>query len=231
MARPTEISTQTFRAPSPDQHDALQEYGLSLSLSLSLARARALSLCMCMCVCVCVRACVRASLSLSLSLSLSVSLSFSLSLSLFLSFSRSLASARAHVQSLCLQHGNGPYPCGIHKHRYLASMEPLYKDYVLQRRADRKSYRDMGTFREARILLGGGTWAHSVRLASFLGRGSWAHSGVACLIGYFPYWAHISSITHKNPNKSPNKQGSLFGKRLYMEHIRKMSFLSILVDT
>jgi hypothetical protein len=23
-------------------------------------------------------------------------------------------------------------------------MEPLYKDYVLQRRADRKSYRDMG---------------------------------------------------------------------------------------
>ena len=33
-------------------------------------------------------------------------------------------------------------------HRYLASIEPLYKDYVLQRRADRKSYRDMGTFRE-----------------------------------------------------------------------------------
>ena len=31
---------------------------------------------------------------------------------------------------------------------YLASIEPLYKDYVLQRRTDRKSYRDMGTFRE-----------------------------------------------------------------------------------
>jgi len=31
---------------------------------------------------------------------------------------------------------------------FLASIEPLYKDYVLQRRADRKSYRDMGTFRE-----------------------------------------------------------------------------------
>ena len=38
--------------------------------------------------------------------------------------------------------------CAYDIHRYLASIEPLYKDYVLQRRADRKSYRDMGTFRE-----------------------------------------------------------------------------------
>jgi len=31
---------------------------------------------------------------------------------------------------------------------FLASLEPLYKDYVLRRKAERISYRDIGTFRE-----------------------------------------------------------------------------------
>jgi hypothetical protein len=43
---------------------------------------------------------------------------------------------------------------------YLASIEPLFKEYVLKRRADRKSYRDMGTFRE---------WACEQVLSGFSG--------------------------------------------------------------
>ena len=157
MARPTEISTQTFRAPSPDQHDALQEYGLSLSLSLSLSRARALSLsvCVCVCVCACVRACVRLSLSLSLSLSLFLSLSLSLSLCFSLSLARSLARART---------------CNLSVYSTVMDLIPAAytnTDTWLQWNRCTKTTFCNG----APIARATGTWAHSVRHASFWGEG------------------------------------------------------------